>query len=115
MPFVVAGVAWLGRVIWMALPWLVEFFAKWVTRRLAVAAAMVAAFLALTSAFYAMVYGVVSAVSVVAPPYFAQACSLFLPDNTYLCLSVIVTTYVIRWLYDVQLHVLTYTNPGAGF
>lgn len=114
MPFVIAGVAWLGRVIWLAVPWLVDFFARWITRRVAVAAAMIAAFMVLTSSFYAFMYAIISGVAVVAPPYFSQACGLLLPSNTYLCLSTIITVHLLRWVYYVQLRVLNYSAGGTS-
>lgn len=115
MPIMLAGLAAIGRILWSIAPWLVEFFAKWMTRRVAIAAAVVSAFLVLTTAFYAAIYALVAGIAVVAPPYFSQACGLMLPSNTYGCLSAILATYVARWVYDLQLRVLTYSNPGAGF
>ena len=115
MPLVMVGLAWLGRVLWMIAPWLVEFFAKWMTRKVAIAAAMIAAFVALTGVFYAAIYAVVAGITVLTPPYFSTALGLFLPGNTYACLSAICATYVARWVYDLQLKLLSYSNPGAGF
>lgn len=115
MPLIGAGFLWLFRGLVAILPWIVEKLALRITRKIAVAVAVVAAFAALTTAFYAVVYGVVSGLSVITPPGFSSALGLFLPSNAYLCISAVLATYAARWLYDMQLRVLAYTNPGAGY
>jgi hypothetical protein len=115
MPLILAGFSWIARFFALILPWVVEFFGKWMTRRLAVAAAIIAAFLALTAAFYVSVLGILQTITIVTPPEFSNAVTLFLPSNTAVCIAAVLATYVARWLYDLQLRVLSYSNPGAGF
>lgn len=115
MPWILAGLGWLFEQLLLALPMLVAWFATWMTKRVAIAAAMVVAFLALTTTFYGSVYAGMAGLAIVAPDGFSQAVGMFMPSNTYACVSLYLATQAVRWIYDVQLRVLNYSNPGAGF
>lgn len=110
-----AGVGWLAGLVANAFAALLVFFGKFFTARMAVVATMIVAALALTAAFYVSIAGVIALISPVAPPFFSDAIGMFLPSNAKACISAILAAYVLRWLYDWQIKILGYKNPGAGF
>lgn len=110
-----AGFGWFATVVAGLFASLIGFFAKYLTKRLAIAAALITAAIAITAAFYAAITGVLALIAPVTPPQFNVALGLFLPSNAKACLSAVMSAYVLRWLYDWQIKVLTYKNAGAGF
>lgn len=111
----VVGLPWLAGVFSGLIAGIVAWFSKWMTRSVAVVAALLVVFAAITTGFYAAVYGIVQAVVVVSPPGFSMALGLFVPQNAYACVSAVAAVHVARWIYEMQLRVLMYKNPGAGF
>lgn len=110
-----AGVGWLAGLVANAFAALLVFFGKFFTARLAAVAAMIVAALALTAAFYVAIAGVIGLISPIAPPFFSDALGMFLPSNAKACISAIFSAFVLRWLYDWQVKILSWKNPGAGF
>ncbi len=111
----IAGLPWLASVLAGLLGSLVAWFAQWMTRRLAVTLVIIGVFLSLTAAFYASVLGVINLLSVSVPSSISASMGMFLPSNAPECITAILATYTARWVYDVQLRVLSYKNLGAGF
>lgn len=115
MPIIAAGLAWLATAIAGLFTLLVEFFAAWITKRTLIAVAVVSAYATITLAVFSSLSGVLSLVVLpVLPSGFNQAAGLWLPNNSYVCLTSIVTCYVLRWVYDQQIKILSFTaNAGS--
>lgn len=112
---VLVGLPWLASIFSGLVAGMVGWFSKWMTRTVAVVAALIVVFGLVTAAFYAAVLGIVQGLVIVSPPQFSVAMGLFVPSNAYACVAAVAATHVARWIYDLQLRVLMYKNPGAGF
>lgn len=110
MPIIAAGLAWLATAIAGLFTLLIEFFTVWITKRTLIAAAMISAYGAITLAVFSTLSITLSTVLMpTLPTGFHQAAGMFLPDNTYTCLTAVITSYVIRWVYDQQIRLLDYS------
>lgn len=84
---------------------IVAFLSTWLTRRVAVVLAAVAAIGTVFTAFYSAILALYSSIAVgfpVVPTYFG----CFLPTNIDECLSVILTAMLLRWVYDWQVKII---------
>lgn len=106
MPILIKGLAWLGSLIAGLFPMLVDFFARWVTKKTLMMAAYYAAYSALTAGVFSTVEVSISALSPSLPTNYHLAAGLMLPSNSYACLAAVITAYVVRWVYDYQVKLL---------
>lgn len=83
----------LGALLTSLFVGLAEFFAKWVTRKVAAAAAGIAVFAALSTAVYLLLAGLVATIVVSLPGSAAIATGIWiaLPDNAGACVSAALT------------------------
>ena len=105
---VLAGIPWLASVIGGLFSAVFAYFAQFLTKRLAIVAAVVSVLIAITTAFFAAINGIVSALSVAAPPSVAVAASLVVPSNATACASAYMAALVARWAYQWNVKVLQY-------
>lgn len=110
-----AGIGWLGSLIGGLFAALVGFLLKFLTQRFAIVVALIAAGIAATGLFYVAISGVIVLISPITPPQLDTALGLVMPSNFRACVSAYLSAYVLRWLYDWQIKVLTMTNQGSGF
>jgi hypothetical protein len=87
---------------------LVSYFSLEVGKRVAVGAALLAAFLAITLAFFGALKDLAQVLQLVVPPSVLTGAAWFLPDNTEICLSTYFSAYVMRWVYDWHIETLKY-------
>lgn len=87
--------AFIGGLIASLIGW----FAKYVTKRLAITAALISAIVVVTSATWAGVSAAIEAVLVLAPPQIETAADLFLPTNWLAAILAVYSNKVVIWGY----------------
>lgn len=103
----IAGIGWLGNLIAGLIGGIVSALGARLTKRVANMLLVAGALITLTAGLYTAMEALASAVTPALPPQFAAACGLFLPSNTTVCLSAILTAYLLRWVYDWKVKLLT--------
>lgn len=103
-----AGIPWLASVIGGIFTAVFAYFAKFLTKRVAVVLAAVALIVGATTAFIALITGLSNAISVTLPPYISLAVQLVVPENTSLCISTLITARLSRWAYEWNVRVIQY-------
>ena len=88
---------------------LVNFFIKYLTKKLAFGAVATALFLAFTAAFIAALNYLLSSIYVAFPPIMSVAVSWFVPGNASSCLSAYLAALLARFIYDTKTKVIQYT------
>ena len=101
-------ILWLGSLLGSLFTGLVGAFAAYMTKRLAIVLAVVAAIAALTTGFFLALYGIASGLATVAPSFVVLAWSLFVPSNLPVLISAALTVRVMRWAYDWNVKVIQY-------
>jgi hypothetical protein len=76
---------------------LIGFFAKWMTKRIAVIAAAVVALTAVTATFVGVIEGLIAGISYTAPDF--SGVFLILPNNFSACISAMIAARVAYWVY----------------
>lgn len=99
---------WLATLLGSLFTSIIQFFMNYVSKRLAIILAVVAAISGLTFGFFAAIVGLVSAISVVIPSEVSVGLSLVIPSNFLLCCSSILTAHVIRWVYEWNVKVIQF-------
>ena len=105
---VIAGIPWLAGVIGGLFSAVFSYFAQFLTKRVAIVATVIAVLVAITTTFFAVIAGIVSALSVAAPPQVSVAASLVVPGNATACASAYMAALVARWAYQWNVKVLQY-------
>lgn len=96
---VLAGIPWLAAFLGALFGKLVEWFFQWVSKRALIVAGAIAGFVTVTAVFVAGIEAAINGLSVISPPWFAQACSLIVPSNYSQCMGAIVSAHLLRWAY----------------
>lgn len=102
----ILGIPWLATVIGSGLTGLIAFFGKFLTKKLAVVAAVVTAAAVFTAAFIASIEGLMAGISYAMPS--TGNWFVFLPDNVSACVSAILGAELIRWVYDWNIKILSW-------
>ena len=76
---------------------LITFFAKWMTKRIAVIAAAVVAIVAITGTFVGVIEGILAGITYAAPDF--SGVFLILPGNFSACVSAIISARIAYWVY----------------
>lgn len=97
---------WLASFLVSLFTSAVSFFMQYVTRRLAIIAAVVAAIGALTTAFFGTMYFLMSQIASVAPDFVVHAYSLCVPSNFPLLFSIWISARLARWVYEWNVKVV---------
>ncbi|GHD52508.1 hypothetical protein SAMN05216429_106128 [Marinobacter persicus] len=98
------GIPWLAGILGTALTGLIAFFGKFLTKKLAIVAAVITAAVSLTGAFLVTIEGIMAGIYYAMPTtgnWFA-----FLPGNFSACVSAIVTAEIVRWVYDWNIKII---------
>ncbi|WP_027330241.1 DUF5455 family protein [Marinimicrobium agarilyticum] len=107
MPLPLAGgIPWLAGVLGSLMFSVVQLFAKYLTKRLALVAAAVVLTLGLTASFLLAIEGMINAVAPAVPDYFATAASWVVPDQTPAIVSAVVAARLARWVYEWNVKVI---------
>lgn len=96
----ILGLPFLASLLGGAFASLISFFGNFLTKRLALFAAMLTLLIAVTGTFILAIEGLISAVSYTLPSEYFNLIGLFLPSNFTACFSTIVTAKLLRWAYD---------------
>jgi len=99
MPLILAGFTWLGSFLATLLASAALWFAQYITRRLVILAAALAAAVVATGVFYVALQGIVDQLSSYTPPWVSLAVQLFLPGNIHLCVTSIAAAHAARLVY----------------
>ena len=95
------GLPWLAGAILSVVQWFVSFLTDYLSKRLSVAIATIAAFLALTTAFVVGAKALISGISYSIPGWLATG-AFMVPENTAVCFGVMMGVKISRWIYDFQ-------------
>jgi len=98
LPGVLLGLPWLAGVLVSAFTATVTWLAQFVTKRIAIIAAIVAAFLTLTAAFVAVLEGIASGFSYVFPV--AANFGFLIPADLPLLVSAYTAARLAYWVYS---------------
>jgi len=98
------GIPFLAGALGTALMGLISFFGKFLTKKLAILAAVITAAASLTAAFIVTIEGLMAGVYVSMPE--TGTWFSFLPPNFSACISAIVTAEVVRWVYDWNIKIV---------
>jgi len=79
---------------------LIEWFAKFFTKKVAFQFAVVASILSITAVFSAVIWGLYAAIEVAAPVGVSCGIGLIVPFNAVPAVSVILSARIIRWVYE---------------
>ena len=85
---------------------IVEFFAKFVTKRVAITLVAIGVLAAITATFYAAINAAIAGVTVVTPSSVQIGASWIMPTNANECLAAIIAGHVARWFYYQQVWIL---------
>jgi hypothetical protein len=97
---------WLATLLGALFTSLIQFFMNYMTKRLAIVAAVLAVISTLTFGFFEAIVGLVNSIAVALPPQAAMGLSLVIPSNAPLCISSILTAHLIRWVYEWNVKVI---------
>lgn len=109
---VIAGIPFIAGLIGGIAGELIKFFAKFFTRKIAVAAGAVGACLLLLTAFASLLYASIGAITYTLPDEYARAMTLFMPDNLVPCISVVMTGRIAKYSYEWSTRIIQWTLPG---
>lgn len=93
----------LGGLIKALFVGLIGIFAQWVTKRLAIAAAVAVVFAAITATMVGTMEALSSSAILPMPSWLSRAACWFLPSNLKTCVTIMVGAQATRWAYDVHL------------
>jgi hypothetical protein len=105
-PVALLGIPVLASTLGAFFGGIVSWLGQYVTKRVAIIIAVIASLGALTVAFFATLAGLISGLSLIAPPGTTDLIGLVFPSNTGACISIVMTAYVSRWVYDWQVRVV---------
>lgn len=88
---------------------LVDFFLKFVTKKVAIGAAAITLFLTFTAVFIAALYALISSITVGIPQSISLAIGWFIPSNAGLCLSAYWAALTARWVYDMKTRTMQFS------
>lgn len=103
----------MGKVLYILLGGfftsLVDFFLKFVSKRVALGLTAVTIFMTFTSVFIAALYALIQSIAVAMPSEITLAIGWFIPSNAGVCLSAYFAALLARWIYDLKTKTMTYT------
>ena len=104
----ILGIPFLAGVMGSLFAGLISFFAKYLTKRIALTAAFITASLGLFAVFFAACWAVLQGIIVAAPPEISLALAFFVPSNAPACLGALLTVNAARWVYDWNTRVIQF-------
>jgi hypothetical protein len=103
---VLAGLPWLAGILGGFFTTIFQFFAQYLTKRLAVVAAAVTAIATLTTAMFASLSALTSSIAVALPDSIVIGAGLIVPDNAIPSISVVLSAHMIRYVYDWNVKII---------
>lgn len=87
---------------------LANFFMRFVSRRFAIASALVTALVGMTVAFSLAIKGLIAglAVTLNAPPEFFMGIAAICPDNFEACIAAMISAKTLAWAYNFNRDIL---------
>lgn len=92
------GLPWLAVSIGTFFSGLLAFFAKFVTKRVAIVGAAIGVILTITATFIAAIEGLLVGIAYAAPDF--GVAFAFFPPNMSACVSAIITAKILKWAYS---------------
>ena len=92
----------------VALKGLLEWFAKYFGKRLAVTLAVVTAFSALTLTMWGTIQGLLGGIAVTVPPQINIVASWIVPSNMVECFTAIFSAKFVRFVYETKVRALDF-------
>lgn len=97
---VALGLPWLASLLGGLFTSLITFFTQYLSRRLAIVLAVLAAISVLTVAFFTAIGLLMSGLSVLMPDFMQQGAGHFWPSNGQACISAMASGHVFRFAYE---------------
>lgn len=97
---------WLGNLFVGLVSAVLSYVGAHLAKKTVFALAAVAAALSLTAAFVFVIKGLLAGMSLVLPDWAVVGAAMFLPSNTALCISALISARVARWIYDYHMETL---------
>lgn len=98
MARVPAIAAFLANLLVPFIQWLTKFFSA----RMVMTFAAIGAIVTLTLGMLLVIKTAITAITVIAPPYYGQMVALLVPPNAELCVSTILGVKAARWVWEWQ-------------
>ncbi|MCL1478318.1 minor coat protein [Marinobacter sp. M3C] len=98
------GIPFLAGIFGSVILGLISFLAQFMTKRIAIAIAGIAAVVTVTGAFVGAISALVATIQFSFPDY--EYAFLFLPSNFQACFGAIVAAKVLRWAYDWNIKII---------
>ena len=105
---VLAGIPWLAAAIGAFFVALFQWLLNFLTRRVALVAAVVAIIAAVTVTFFAAIELLFAGISATAPEWVSTGATLVIPSNATACIAAIISAHVLKWAYSWQVRILQY-------
>ena len=102
----ILGLPWLATAIGSLFSGLFVFFAQYLTKRVAVIAAVIALVLASTLGMIALIESLLTGITYIAPDF--QYVGLILPSNFSSCLGACITARLAYWAYSWNTRIIQY-------
>lgn len=102
----VLGVSWLAGVIGTAFAGLFAWLLTFMTKRLAIVVLAVGVLLTLTASLFVALESLLSGLVYILPASLTQSVGLFAPSNLSLCVSIVVSAHMLRYVYDWNVRVV---------
>lgn len=103
---VIAGIPWLAGLLGGLFSAVFGFFAKYLTKRLAIVAAAITAITALTAGFFSMILAAMNGINASLPTDVGILIGHVLPSNFELCVATILSAQSARWVYEWNVKVI---------
>lgn len=97
---------WLAAVLGGLFTKLVEFFGSYLTKRLAIIVAVLAAITTVVTGFLAAIRMAIESISVITPPFLNDVAGLVIPENVPVLISILISARITRWAYDWNVRVI---------
>lgn len=79
---------------------LMNFFVKFLSRKLALGAVFLTIMVAMVAVFIAALNAIIATFAYAMPSFLSDGFGMFMPDNTLLCLTAIYSAQVARFVFD---------------
>jgi len=109
---VIAGIPFIAGLVGGLASECIKFFARFFTRKIAVAVGATSACLLLLTALVSALYAALGALSYTLPDEYARAMNLFIPDNLVPCISAVMTGRIAKYSYEWSTRIIQWTLPG---
>ena len=106
IPAAAASLGFIGSFLAGLAGSLTAFFAKYLTKKLAITAGALTAIAAVTTAFWLAIKSSIAAIGLITPPFFNEAMAFIVPWNLEVCISLIIAARVMRYVYEWKVYAI---------